>query len=248
MVFRSAPPARGATTEFALDVGLRLVSIRAPRTGGDRMVSAASRAWARFNPSPPHGGRQVTRRPRGTESACFNPRPPHGGRPDRAARVLHLRRVSIRAPRTGGDMIGSTQSPLPTRFQSAPPARGATSRRSRRVRPSSQFQSAPSARGRHFDPEHRAGVFGVSIRAPRTGGDVYIALHRPTPYLVSIRAPRTGGDTHGFSGADGEGRFNPRPPHGGRPWAAAYAASAAAFQSAPPARGATVMQRHRSTA
>ena len=101
------------------------VSIHAPRTGGDSLSHGLTTYSSRFNPRPPHGGRQKERdyhsttwtfqstppargatQPPGLlmlEAGCFNPRPPHGGRPS----LLQRR---IRA----------------SRFQSTPPARGAT--------------------------------------------------------------------------------------------------------------------------
>ena len=147
--FQSPPPARGATIADAAVVVELLVSIPAPRAGGD-IPARCHCTWAkRFNPSPPRGGRPgpVVNWHRGSSS--FNPRPPHGGRQ---------------------------------------------------------------------------------------------AFWRLTPaeYLVSIPAPRAGGDLRGrdCNGA-ARGRFNPRPPRGGRRGRGSQAAAACAFQSPPPARGAT---------
>ena len=102
----------------------------------------------------------------------FNPRPPRGGR---------LRDTS-------GCFASSS------RFQSTPPARGATHGRS-----GHRFCSA------------------ISIHAPREGGDGDLPQQR-IHMTISIHAPREGG-RHGrrasppYPGC----HFNPRPPRGGRP-------------------------------
>src|ERR1035441_551727 len=101
------------------------------------------------------------------------------------------RRVSIHAPRAGGDP-GCSESLAEQKFQSTPPARGATLRKEPKVA-QHKFQSTPPARGATPDslgnwiscrfqstPPARgatahlgADVFGtwVSIHAPRAGGD-----------------------------------------------------------------------------
>ena len=237
--FQSAPPARGATAAWQhprhADVSFNPrpphggrrrirwrsihdshVSIRAPRTGGDRTCRPRSRPRSCFNPRPPHGGRLSSPRSARRRISGFNPRPPHGGRQPGFATVS----------RAG-------------RFQSAPPARGATRQR--------------------LPVHHHA---DVSIRAPRTGGDhgedddcLLLGGFNPRP-------PHGGRLSLGLiDGEDGVG-FNPRPPHGGRLERARYAHEQAIvsiraprtggdsrsagpgsppiwFQSAPPARGAT---------
>ena len=80
------------------------------------------------------------------------------------------RYISIHAPREGGDRIIRGVDKFTIRFQSTPPARGAT-RGTTPARRCSTFQSTPPARG-------ATGVLGVcglvvaiSIHAPREGGD-----------------------------------------------------------------------------
>ena len=107
------------------------------------------------------------------------------------------------------------------RFQSTPPARGATWFGCRRVRRKSISIHAPREGGdcrrrgfrpllRYFNPRpprggrqrHLAGVktsFTISIHAPREGGDGIEAVAQPA-VDISIHAPREGGDT-GNSGA-----------------------------------------------
>ena len=78
------------------------------------------------------------------------------------------------------------------------------------------FQSAPPAWGATTLPLRRCLLPGVSIRAPRVGGDGPERDHQGHQG-VSIRAPRVGGDRT----------------------VAAVLAALDAFQSAPPAWGAT---------
>ena len=191
--FQSTPPARGATTGFSRDKWLTLISIHAPREGGDPL------------------GRYTT----STPQRNFNPRPPRGGR---------------RWTETGGCTISG--------FQSTPPARGAT--------------------GLDICALHAA---LISIHAPREGGD-FTALSTNFVFLhFNPRPPRGGrqmGDwrmvsyvhfnprpPRGGRRAVGAGRnwrpdyFNPRPPRGGRLHGLVYKLRLLAFQSTPPARGAT---------
>ena len=56
---------------------------------------------------------------------------------------------------------------------------------------------------------------------------------------ISIHAPRTGSDRHRAPLRGFRADFNPRSPHGERPWCAKNAPSCVEFQSTLPARGAT---------
>ena len=127
-----------------------------------------------------------------------------------SAYSIDVLRVSIRAPREGGDLTE-------TRWTWA------------------YFVSirAPREGGDGLRPRHLP-LHRVSIRAPREGGDVcayYIAAARvafqSAPPVkgatiryggcckfraVSIRAPREGGDGGWGERSQGHGRFNPRPP------------------------------------
>ena len=87
----------------------------------------------------------------------------------------------------------ATTSHLANKFQSTPPARGAT-----------------IIDGR-LGPGRR-----ISIHAPREGGDnnsIKINVH----ISISIHAPREGGDQSPRCKLSTRNNFNPRPPRGGRP-------------------------------
>ena len=146
------------------------ISIHAPREGGDLIVNTITKdCLTNFNPRPPRGGR-----PRKL-CVCriillnFNPRPPRGGRlrgevlrsngekfqstpPARGATAdIGLRmlspRISIHAPREGGDRSHICVLHPIKRFQSTPPARGATQGCNGPCKDALAFQSTPPARG-----------------------------------------------------------------------------------------------------
>ena len=79
------------------------------------------------------------------------------------------------------------------RFQSTPPARGATS-----------YVFAASNK-----------TAAISIHAPREGGDRTDTQHQQL-LRISIHAPREGGDLTIHFASSALSYFNPRPPRGGR--------------------------------
>ena len=124
-LFQSTPPARGATNKSSTASPSLLISIHAPREGGDLPAGAARHIRHDFNPRPPRGGRpfgSIFSRP----ASNFNPRPPRGGRPASWSPAFLFCRISIHAPREGGDEISPNSSFALAGFQSTPPARGAT--------------------------------------------------------------------------------------------------------------------------
>ena len=56
-IFQSTPPARGATIAATSSPYKALISIHAPREGGDRHGNFAALDRLDFNPRPPRGGR-----------------------------------------------------------------------------------------------------------------------------------------------------------------------------------------------
>ena len=58
LLFQSTPPARGATGYVALmEIGSIIISIHAPREGGDKKQDHVKYLSSNFNPRPPRGGR-----------------------------------------------------------------------------------------------------------------------------------------------------------------------------------------------
>ena len=130
-----------------------------------------------------------------------------------------------------------------------------------------RFQSTPPARGATKQVCRKSACVGISIHAPREGGDFFLTLAEFT-LIISIHAPREGGDLLKGKKAVKENYFNPRPPRGGRlgehhgiqalrrisihapreggdlPVAWPTPLRFRIFQSTPPARGATQL-RHK---
>ena len=144
-----------------------------------------------FQSTPPRGGRPGAFRPPPCSTACFNPR-----------------------PRAGGDWVDSvTCIWSEPRFQSTPPARGATH----------------AGRGAGRDG-------GVSIHAPARGATP-MASQTPYPLTCFNPRPRAGGDRGTGRVGSAASSFNPRPRAGGDASVRASRALAAVFQSTPPRGG-----------
>ena len=190
-----------------------------------------------FNPRPPRGGR-LRRQELISKNETFQSTPPARGATSKFTEDENANKISIHAPREGGDGI-PVQCPLPfSGFQSTPPARGATLERDyikSRQKISihapreggdnilttqkcthSKFQSTPPARGATRSARQEVQELRISIHAPREGGDPAICVD-PRQISISIHAPREGGDWRWICPLVG----------------------AKIFQSTPPARGAT---------
>ena len=103
--------------------------------------------------------------------------------------------ISIHAPREGGDLSAFLKTVDKYRFQSTPPARGATERLHFSIS-ISQFQSTPPARGATCNCKGYSPISDlISIHAPREGGDWNGRLESNQHIRISIHAPREGGDT-----------------------------------------------------
>ena len=101
-MFQSTPPARGAIVGELRRRRALLVSIHAPRAGGDAKPDPVFQRQHWFQSAPPARGAISGVVAQTRSCVCFNPRPPRGGR---CVVALELARVRV--------------------FQSAPPARGA---------------------------------------------------------------------------------------------------------------------------
>ena len=193
-LFQSTPPARGATHASSITATKQHYFNPRPREGGDYFSLFLRFAPPNFNPRPPRGGRLRLPPAGGLLCRISIHAPREGGDRHGIVQLLHLRPISIHAPREGGDAVHRVGCIPILTFQSTPPARGAT--------------SSPSAYQKCKE---------ISIHAPREGGDA--------AYTGSADA-----DT---------AHFNPRPPRGGRRRGGASSGGSYGFQSTPPARGAT---------
>ena len=102
------------------------ISIHAPREGGDKKRQRQEHLQQIISiHAPREGGDLLYGRIRHLNQD-FNPRPPRGGRLIIAIGVPKLFYISIHAPREGGDLENHSGLTIIIRFQSTPPARGAT--------------------------------------------------------------------------------------------------------------------------
>ncbi len=189
--FQSAPPVKGATRPDPRQQRARIVSIRAPREGGDLWWMKGLNADEGFQSAPPVKGATIAALHH-VVIHLVSIRAPREGGDGRERSPARPMPVSIRAPREGGDELygdwhdyaGMFQSAPPVKgataktaaaranakFQSAPPVKGATGCRFPSC-PSFQFQSAPPVKGATQEFERIVQEIEVSIRAPREGGD-----------------------------------------------------------------------------
>ena len=102
--FNPRPPRGGRPVLGDQKHGTNIISIHAPREGGDGVLNDALGEDLNFNPRPPRGGRLQVCQIRLFRSFNFNPRPPRGGRLGNLPAQTHDGAISIHAPREGGDM------------------------------------------------------------------------------------------------------------------------------------------------
>ena len=104
MIFQSTPPVRGATSKAMILCAGQWISIHAPRAGGDPTLWLNTRIGTRFQSTPPVRGATTGNFIPAQKRNDFNPRPPCGGRQICTDTVLKNRKISIHAPRAGGDL------------------------------------------------------------------------------------------------------------------------------------------------
>ena len=172
-----------------------------------------------FNPRPPRGGRLSAQRT-AVHIVTFQSTPPARGATSARRHPRGIRKISIHAPREGGDL-----------------------RRGSDHHPVQYFNPRPPRGGRHRDFKSMDKRVVISIHAPREGGDRLYCYFCRYICLISIHAPREGGDTEIARCGWSRGYFNPRPPRGGRRIGAGMDNNRLTFQSTPPARGATTTFR-----
>ncbi len=204
-------PARGATEEHRRTVKAGCaVSIHAPARGATP-CSARTAPAARFQSTPPRGGRPVpqcgTRR-----GARFQSTPPRGGRPaDVLVEAQDLLGFQSTPPRGGRRSVHRAPRPMVVSIHA--PARGATWRRWTGYCSSASFNPRPRAGG---DCLRARGDRRPSFNPrPRAGGDLVQAGHRRT-LSVSIHAPARGATPSSLRVESTVGMFQSTPPRGGR--------------------------------
>ena len=118
--------------------------------------------------------------------------PREGGDDPEDVRALNCE-ISIHAPREGGDLTVKRIGKIKIRFQSTPPARGATL----------------SSRNQYM-----AQI--ISIHAPREGGDQQNTHSQQQDRLFQSTPPARGATVKHIERRCYADHFNPRPPRGGR--------------------------------
>jgi len=192
-----------------------------------------------FQSTPPARGATLLLEIKTRQRNDFNPRPPHGERLkfNRSNGFCYF--ISIHAPRTGSDDWTITSKTACARFQSTPPARGATTAGHKPCGTLKDFNPRPPHGERLIARLIITRRHIISIHAPRTGSD------RTSPkILLSQQRFQSTPPARGATDIDIHIRaaiddFNPRPPHGERPINPRRVTNADIFQSTPPARGAT---------
>ena len=147
MISIHAPREGGDLLLSAVCLDLLVISIHAPREGGDPINNHIIINSGGFQSTPPARG-ATNHLPRIRKTMeNFNPRPPRGGRQQLSDDRHRQPFISIHAPREGGDFAILSVFVLILLFQSTPPARGATHQARKPCQLSNQFQSTPPARG-----------------------------------------------------------------------------------------------------
>ena len=144
-LFQSTPPARGATVSPACLINYVKISIHAPREGGDLITPKKARVNKYFNPRPPRGGR-LGRIEKFQSELGFQSTPPARGATSLPPRLMMIFSISIHAPREGGDGRRCFGNAPRMDFNPRPP-RGGRRRSSKRWLKALRFQSTPPARG-----------------------------------------------------------------------------------------------------
>ena len=174
-----------------------------------------------FQSTPPARGATFLRLPGKPCPRISIHAPREGGDPRKIAQIPHSGAISIHAPREGGDPVVIDAENNSVVFQSTPPARGATAHRQSLYRAPYHFNPRPPRGGRLASGLPVRAGYHFNPRPPR-GGRRVAAQRLQQRRGISIHAPREGGDSpapwHPRQDAD----FNPRPPRGGRQQAAGH--------------------------
>ena len=238
-----------------------MISIHAPRAGGDALAGFSTNAVTAFQSTPPVRG--ATYKPKAGSSkwsisihapraggdtalGCDNRMacgisihaPRAGGDSQCRIRCRSLR-ISIHAPRAGGDPPSSGLAQHIKIFQSTPPVRGATGLGGGRDKGRGNFNPRPPCGGRPAREADGARDLDISIHAPRAGGDEDVYVWREDGAHFNPRPPCGGRHVLGNRHDGGRNISIHAPRAGGDPEQRAIRARQARFQSTPPVRGAT---------
>ena len=166
----------------------------------------------------------------------FQSTPPARGATARVRSLMELMRISIHAPREGGDYVFAASNKTAAISIHAPREGGDCTGRYI-ARPCRHFNPRPPRGGRradrgitvhltHFNPRPPRGgrlsgphpelpAYAISIHAPREGGDM--TYNRTADFTVTFQStpPARGATSAGWICCSTRYYFNPRPPRGG---------------------------------
>ena len=155
--FNPRPPRGGGDSMVGQNRADKLISIHAPREGGDDTVSCpAVGSCCHFNPRPPRGGRPQRFGPKARPAAFQSTPPARGATIIMEQSLQELCRISIHAPREGGDYGGHYEKPVLSISIHAPPRGGR------------RYPHRHSGAGRYFNPRPPRGGATTAIRIPTT--------------------------------------------------------------------------------
>ena len=190
-MFQFTHPGRGATKEAIRSLGVRSVSIHAPREGCDGVLLFL-RATLRFQFTHPGRGATLSNCEGDTRRAVSIHAPREGCDYKHCLHSTYVQRFNSRTP--GGvrrDFALSRM--LSSLFQFTHPGRGATVSDAVAVYDYPVSIHAPRE-GCDITPMYVSAIFVVSIHAPREGCDITILSAKSLTLRVSIHAPREGCD------------------------------------------------------
>ena len=215
--FQSTLPARGATENLIVEGHGRLISIHAPRTGSDLMLSGYFYSHYNFNPRSPHGERLADSHSRMRRMIFQSTLPARGATRGGGDDVGRVAAISIHAPRTGSDAVADALEAMSEGISIHAPRTGSDTRTAWRTPPRFLFQSTLPARGATTGLSITGSTETISIHAPRTGSDPQSLLTgKPSPYF-NPRSPHGERQPGLFTSPVIFLNFNPRSPHGERP-------------------------------
>ena len=214
----------------------QIISIHAPREGGDSAAGWWQDGPQTFQSTPPARGATCTWRTAPADRPYFNPRPPRGGRRTKVTGYNVFTTISIHAPREGGDRLQCFFRLL-AGISIHAPREGGDVVRLQQTSAIRLFQSTPPARGATKIGQNRSIISIISIHAPREGGDGAQTADNQWNRYFNPRPPRGGRRSMHSAIVCPPKNFNPRPPRGGRPFAASFGTKLPDYFNPRPPRG-----------
>ena len=214
--FQSTPPARGATRTNYHPHNENSISIHAPREGGDDPFLPKTKISLYFNPRPPRGGRLCFCFAIVIRFINFNPRPPRGGRLYDFAPGSPYFKISIHAPREGGDSGYQYEDLRLVVISIHAPREGGDCFCFAIVIRFINFNPRPPRGGRRVIVPREPPLILISIHAPREGGDAVVLRSGPVCFPFQSTPPARGATCCCYRWVRYYWNFNPRPPRGGR--------------------------------